>query len=153
MDGWPLHVAALASVWWISKLSGTAHGSDFKLSSLRTSFYASPLKKGAYCFALVCPFVCRPSDVRSTSLDPFAWKLPNLVQWKPLGSRRLLLILRSHGQRYRSSCWSWKNVCSISVDPFTGKFPNLVQWIHLTNRWPLLMFRSHGQMSRSNCWS
>ena len=68
---------------------------------------------------------CKPSDVCSLSFDPFAWKLPgvfvmlsaqyldpfawkwpNLVQLMSLGSRWLLLILRSHGQRSRSNCWS-----------------------------------------------
>ena len=36
----------------------------------------------------------------SMTLIPFAWDLPNLVQWLLLESRCSLLTFRSHGQRY-----------------------------------------------------
>ena len=43
--------------------------------------------------------------VWSISLTLSARNLPNLV-WMPLESRWPLLIFRSHGQRWRSNCWS-----------------------------------------------
>ena len=43
------------------------------------------------------------------------------VLWMPLKSRCSLLIFRSHGQRSRPNCWSFKNVvCSISLGLFAG---------------------------------
>ena len=39
------------------------------------------------CFAPVGWLVCRPREVHSISFDPFARKLPNLVQWMILRSR------------------------------------------------------------------
>ena len=39
------------------------------------------------------------------SLDPFAGKLPNLVQWILLESRWFLWMFRSRAPRSRSNCW------------------------------------------------
>ena len=44
-------------------------------------------KEGGILFCF-CRSVCIPSAVRAISFDLFAWKLPNLVQWLPLESRR-----------------------------------------------------------------
>ena len=101
-------------------------------------FYAPVWKKGAYCFIPVDRLVCRPSDVRSISFDPFAWKLPNLVQWMPIERRWSLLMLRSNWWSLYKSAW-W--------------FPNLVQLMPLEKRCSLLIFRSCDQRSGSNCWS
>ena len=91
--------------------------------------------------------VCRPNDVSSISFDPFAWMLPNIVQWIYLENTWTLLILRSHGQRSKSNCWflyKWcpLNICLLfrwKVDKFSTKV-----------RWPQLIFRIHCQKSRSN---
>ena len=63
-------------------------------------------------------------DVCSMSLHPFAWKLPNSVQWMPLKSRWLQLILRSYDHRSRSSCWSLKNRCPLNIYILTPLLEN-----------------------------
>ena len=67
----------------------------------------APFKKGPYCFATVCRWVCRsvcrPSVFRSISFDPFTWSIPNLMQGLPSMSRWSLLIFRSQFQRSRSN--------------------------------------------------
>ena len=99
----------------------------------------TPWKRGT----LLC--TCRPfyrlSDIHSISFDPFAWKLPNLVQWLPLRNICTLLIFSSYGQRSRSNCWSCTNIVhSIPVVSFVRKLPNLVQWTILEKRCSLLVF-------------
>ena len=75
-----------------------------------------PLKKGSIMFC-TCPF---------------AWKLLNLVQWMPIGSRWLLFFCRSHGQSKGQTAGFQNNVVrSTFLDPFAGKFLNLVQWMPL----------------------
>ena len=71
---------------------------------------------------------CRSeSNVHSISFDTFAWKLPNVVQWIPLGKRWPLLIFRSNGQRSRSKLlifvltgtWGWSGACRfLEMEPF-----------------------------------
>ena len=70
-------------------------------------FFGPPWKKWAYCFATVgwsvCRSVCRPSVVRSISVDPFTWSIPNFVPGLPSISRWSLLIFRSHVQKSESN--------------------------------------------------
>ena len=53
--------------------------------------------------------------VCSISLDFFAWKFPNFVQWVPLGRRWPILIFRSNGQRSRPNYWSLYNCCLLII--------------------------------------
>ena len=73
-------------------------------------------------------------------IDPFTWKMPNLLQWTPreeitptnfhvtLSKDKVKLLVLEN------------NVSSIS---FAGKYLNLVQWMPLASRMPLLIFRSN----------
>ena len=111
--------------------------------------YTSSFEKRRH-VVLLPRLVCRPSDVCSISFDPFAWKLPKLVQWMFIESRCSLLIFRPQGQRSRikllvfdKTAGLWKNVgCSISPEPYAGKLLNTAQWMPLESRWPILMSRS-----------
>ena len=107
----------------------------------RGHFYAPLFKKGAYCFALVGRSV---DHVHSISVDPFAWKLLNLVSPCPMLIHIDFEVTLS---KPMSNCWSLKKMLSAQ---HIGKFLNLVQWMNITSRWPLWMFRSHGQRSRLN---
>ena len=60
----------------------------------------------------VKPFFWAQCVVRSISLDPFTWTIPNLVQGMPLMSRWSLLIFRAHVQRSRSNYFSEPSVLS-----------------------------------------
>ena len=96
----------------------------------------------------------RPSDIRSISFDPFAWKMPNWVQWVPKKVDDSYWFT-GHMPKIKVNCWSLKKCCPLNIPwPICRKLVkrSLVQWIPL-NRWPLLIFRSHGQRSRSNCWT
>ena len=82
-------------------------------------FMPPPLEKGGISFCncrsvgrYVGLSVCRPSVVRSISIDPFTWSIPNLVQGLPSMSRWSLLIFRSHVQRSRSNHSSQPTVLS-----------------------------------------
>ena len=62
------------------------------------------------------------AGLEKISLDTFAERLPNLLQWMTSESKCSLLIFKLHGQRSRSNRWSlWK-------------LPNLVQWMPLAKR-------------------
>ena len=75
--------------------------------------FMPPLKRGQIVLQLlVGRSVCRPSNVRSISFDPFTWSIPNLVQGWPSMSRWSLLIFRSHVQSSRSNhCFVLSPLC------------------------------------------
>ena len=66
-----------------------------------------PLKKGAYCFAPVSRSVDQAMSAHYL-LTPLHGSGQIWYNRCPLGNRWPLLILRSHGQRSRSNCWSLK---------------------------------------------
>ena len=102
-------------------LNNQLHEDNLNLTWRMRKFYYVPLwKKGHIVLHLlvgqsVCRFVYRPSDVHSISFYLCTWMILNLVQWMPLESRWLGLILRSRGQRSRSKCWSWKKCCALNI--------------------------------------
>ena len=108
--------------------------------------------KGAYCFAHVSRLVFRQSNVRSISFDPFAWKLPNLVQCMPLDVPYWFSghMVKGLGQ---TAGLCTNDFRSTSFDSFAWKLANLVQWMPLQSRYSLLIFWLQCQRSRSNCWS
>ena len=109
-------------------------------------------KKGHVVFhMLVSRSICRSSDVRSISFDPYAWNLPNLVWWTPLENSCSLLILGHMVRGQDQTARLYTN--TVRPVSFNWGLPGLLQWMSLERRISLLIFRSHGQRSRSNCWS
>ena len=119
------------------------------------NIFMPPLKKGAYCFATVGRYVgrsvCRPSVVRSISLDPFTWSIPNLVQGFPSMSRWSLLIFRSHVQRSTSNHSSQPTVLSTqylltpSLDQYQIWCRGCPQWVDDPYWFSGHMFKGQGQ--------
>ena len=116
----------------------------------KTYFY-TPLKMGAYCFATVGRSVCRPSVVRTISFDPFTWSIPNLVQGLPSMSRWSLFIFRSNVQRSRSNHSSQPTVLSAqylltpSLDQYQTWCRACPQWVNGPFWFSGQMFKGQGQ--------
>ena len=111
-------------------------------------------KKGAYCFAPVRWSVswsicrCRPSYVCSISFDPFARKLPSLIQWMPLRSWWPKLIFRYVVKGQGQTAGLWKKCCPLIIYwTLCWIVANLIQWMPLESTW------LHTQRSRPICWS
>ena len=115
-----------------------------KYETFQNLIYRVPITMNRKPIFISPPVLHLSVDIHSISSNPFAWKLPNLVQWLPLRNICTLLIFSSYGQRSRSNCWSCTNtVHSIPVVSFARKLPNLVQWTILEKRCSLLVFWSH----------
>ena len=66
------------------------------------------------------------------SFDSSAWKLPNLVQWMPIESRKYWFsdyMVKSQDQ----TVGLWKDVVLLLLDTVVFNFE---QWLHLESRWP-----------------